>query len=88
MENVIEWLRDSKTATLTICQGRYKSKIEKLAEQYPDEVQILQRNEDGSILVKVPTNYIKISRPKQVSEEQRIESARRLAFYRSNVDKE
>lgn len=84
MENVIEWIRDSKTATLTICQGRYITKIERLAEEYPEEVEIVARNEDGSILARVPISYIKVSRPREVSEEQRQASAERLALYRMN----
>lgn len=69
-ENVIEFLRDSKTATVTFSQGRYISKIKKLAEKYPDEVQIVHENR-SSIVAHIPTKYIKVNHPKVVSDEQR-----------------
>ena len=35
-ENVVEFYADDKRATGTFTQGRYVSKIKKLAEKYPD----------------------------------------------------
>ena len=81
-ENVIEFLRDSKTATVTFCQGRYVSKVKKLAEEYPEDVQITYENPDGSIVAHVPTKWIKISAPRKMTEEQREKCAERLAQYR------
>lgn len=81
-ENVIEFLRDSKTATVTFCQGRYVSKIKKLAEEYPEDVQITYENPDGSIVAHVPTKWVKVSAPRKISEEQREMFAERLAQYR------
>lgn len=63
MENVIEFLRDEKTASVTFCQGRYVSRIKKLATKYPDECQIVRENRDGSIFAHVPVSWIKVSRP-------------------------
>ena len=71
-ENVIEFLKDSKTATVTFCQGRFVTKIKKLAEKYPDEVKITTENRDGSIVAHVPTSYITLSnRTKNLTDEQR-----------------
>ena len=81
-ENVIEFLRDSKTATVTFCQGRYVSKIKKLAEEYPEDVQITYENPDGSIVAHVPTKWVKVSAPRKMTEEQREMFAERLAQYR------
>lgn len=47
-----------------------KSRVIKLADKYPDEVKILATNPDGSIFANVPVRYVKISRPREVSEEQ------------------
>lgn len=70
-ENVIEFLRDAKVATVTFSQVRYISKIEKLAEKYPDDVQIVHRNK-GSIVAHIPVHYIQISnRKRDLSEEER-----------------
>ena len=77
-ENVIEFLKDSKVATVTFSQVRYISKIEKLAEKYPDDVQIVHRNK-GSIVAHIPTSYIKINnRTRDLSEEERKAIGERL----------
>lgn len=68
-ENTIEFTRDSKTATVTFSQGRYISKIKKLAESHPESCRILIENKDGSILARVPVSWVKISRPKEITEE-------------------
>lgn len=77
-ENVIEWLRNSKTATITLCQGKYITKITRLAKQYPNEVEIIKENKDGSIVCHLPVKYIKISRPREYSEEQKAIMAERM----------
>lgn len=70
-ENTIEWIRNSDTATVTFSQGRFITKIEKLAEKYPDEVQIVHRNK-GSIVAHIPVHYLQISnRKRDLSEEER-----------------
>ena len=71
-ENCIEWIRNSKTATVFFSQGRYISKIKKLAEKYPEEVQITHENKDGSIVAHIPTSYIKINNSKrELTDEER-----------------
>lgn len=83
-ENVIDWIRDSKYATVTFSQGRYITKIKKLAEKYPDECEIVAENKDGSILAHIPVKWIKISANKSnMPEEQRIASAERLKTWRN-----
>lgn len=77
-DNAIEFFRNAKVATATFCQPRYVTKIKKLAEQYPNEVQIVHENEDSSIVAHFPTSYIKISRPREYSEEQRAIMSKRL----------
>lgn len=85
-ENVIEWLKDSKTATVTLSQGRYITKIRKLAKQYPDEVEIIRENKDGSLLVHIPVSYIKINNPprREYTEEERAVMAERLRNVKKN----
>lgn len=76
-ENAIEWIRDSDIATVTFTQGRYISKIEKLAEQFPDEVQIVARNK-SSIVAHIPVSYVKINRRVlELTEERRTELSER-----------
>ena len=40
-ENVIEFVQNAETATVTFCQGRYISRIKELAEKKPDECKIV-----------------------------------------------
>lgn len=71
-EFCIEWTRSSKTATVTAPNNTsIKNKIVKLAQEKPEEVQIIAENKDGSILAHVPTKYVRISPPRQISEEER-----------------
>lgn len=70
-ENVIEFITDEYQATLTISQGRYKTRIRELAKSHPDECQILSSNKDGSILAHVPVSWIRIYPQMELSEEER-----------------
>lgn len=76
-ENVIEFLRDEKTATVTFCQGRFITKIRKLTERFPDDVIITHENNDGSIVAHVPTRWIRINPPKEMSDEYKEQLAER-----------
>ncbi len=85
-ENAIEFLRNAKTATATFCQGRFVNKIKALAEEFPDEVQIVHTNPDGSIVVHLPVSYIRIRRFKrEMTEEQREAARERLKEARSKI---
>lgn len=88
MENVIEFLNGQKRATVTLSQGRYKTKVEKLAKERPDECKILARNHDGTILAHVPTSWVKISPPRKVemSEDRKEELRKQLANARNKKE--
>ena len=83
-ENVIEWIRDESQASLTLTQGRFKSRIEKLAVEWPGECEILARNKDGSIFAHVPISWVKIGPPREVSEEQRRQAKERMEAMRAD----
>jgi len=57
-DNVIEWLCGSKTAAFTLSQKKYINRVERLAEKYPEKVQILHRNSDGSIWGHISTKAV------------------------------
>lgn len=86
-ENVIEFLRDSKTATVTFSQGRYITRIKELAEKRPDDVQIMHENKDGSIVAHIPTSYIKINPTMELSEEQRQKRSDIMRAINQNMSK-
>ena len=77
-ENVIEFVQNDKTATVTFCQGRFISRIKELAEKFPEECQITAENSDGSIVAHIPTKWVRINPTKQLSEEQ-LENLRVMA---------
>ena len=87
-ENVIEFQRNSDTATVTFTQGRYIGKILKLAEKYPDEVKIIAKNADGSILAHIPVSYIHITKfSKSMTDEQKQAASERMKKIREKSSK-
>ena len=78
VENVIEFIENEKRATVTFSQGRFKTRIRKLAAEHPEECQIVAENKDGSICAHVPVGWIKINPTRQLSDEQRSELAERM----------
>lgn len=87
-ECVIEWIRGGEYAGITAhSNSKLKGKIKKLAEKYPDEVKIISENQDGSIFAHVPIKYVKVSRPREVSEERKKEASERIKKYRAEQAK-
>lgn len=79
-ENVIEWIKNADIATFTFTQGRYISKIKELAKKYPEKVQIVKENEDGTLVGHFPVSAVKISIiERNLSEEQKRLAAERLS---------
>ena len=93
-ENVIEFLKGEKTATISFTQGKYANKIKRLAEEYPDDVRIVHEakkvivTEDGgeteaiqSIVAHIPVRWVRIAPPRKMSDEQREAARQRLLDY-------
>lgn len=75
----IEWIKGSQYASVTAPSGTsLRSKLLKLAEKNPDDVKIIIENPDGSVFAHIPVNYIKISPPRQISDEQREAASERF----------
>lgn len=71
-ENVIEFLRGQKIATVTVCsQTKLNTRIKKLSKERPEECQIEHKNQDGSIVAHIPTKWIKINPTRVLSEEEK-----------------
>lgn len=84
-EFAIEWVRGANTATATFpSSSRFKTKIEKLAAEYPENVIIKHENKDGSIVATLPVKFIKIGAPRKVSDEQKEAAAERLRKMRED----
>lgn len=52
-------------------ERKWINKLEKYSKSHPNDVKILANNTDGSIFAHVPNNWIKVSPPRKVSDEQR-----------------
>lgn len=69
-------------ASLTSSIRKYTNKAIKLNELYPDKTK-LYTNEDGSIYLQFPMEWIKFPSPKKtMTEENKIKAAERMKFAR------
>lgn len=79
LECGFDWLKGNDMATFTFPAGtRMANRLIRLAQDYPDECQITDRNRDGSITGHVPVRWIKVSPPRKMSEEEKKELTERL----------
>lgn len=83
-ENSIEWYNGNEIMTVTLSQKKFINKILKLAELYPDEVKVDIINDDGTILAHIPLRYLRFTRPRELSEEEKEIARERLSKFRNN----
>lgn len=82
-ENAIHFLDNELECAFTFHQGRYVSRVKKLAEAH-DEVKIIYENPDGSIVGRMPTKWaVKLTAPPQQTEEQKKAAGERLRKLRA-----
>ena len=77
-ENCVEFLNNQKTMTVSFCSQKWITKIKKLSQSNPDDVEIIAENKDGSICARLLIKYLKISTPRKVSDEQRQKASERF----------
>lgn len=85
-ENVIEWITGQERATLSLSQRRTITRVKKLAEQYPDKIQIVAENRDGSICAHMPMAYIRFAKPVELTEEEKARRTALLADGRAKIE--
>ena len=87
-ENAIEWLDSRDKATVTLHGGRLKNRVLRLAEEYPDEVEIRREPDDngGFLVAKIPAKWVKITPPRrlELTDEQKEELMARLGIMRAS----
>lgn len=75
----IYWIKGENKASITLpSASSLGRKILRLAESHPGEVKIDKINDDDSIMAHVPVKYIKVSPPRNLTEEQRAAAKERL----------
>lgn len=71
---------------ISFCSSEKKwiNKVMRLHEKHPDKVKIIHAAEDnyGVLCADLPSNWLKISPPRNYTDEQRAEMAERLAAAR------
>ena len=96
IENTIEFISGTRTATVTFTNQKHINRIKKLYEERKDDFKYFKENKDGSICAKLPLKWIKInpgSKPdpnkpkKQMSEEQKAKLLAGLQKYREQNKK-
>ena len=89
IENSLEFLRDAKTMTVSFSQKRFISKVRELAEKFPDDVEIVAENVDGSIVAHMPVSALHLSIiRKNITDEQRKAATDRLMRAKENISNE
>ena len=84
-DNAICFTNDVDWAVVDFSQQRYITKIRKLAEEYPEECVITHENKDGSLVARVPKKWVKVSPPRQLTDEQKAQAAERLRKARQDM---
>lgn len=59
-KNIIEWISGSDIITVSFTQKRYVNKIKKLANDWPELVDIIEESENGSIYAHLPLKALKL----------------------------
>ena len=91
MENMIEFISGTRTATVTFTNQKHINRIKKIYEERKDDFKYFKENTDGSVCAKIPLKWIKInagSKTGRVMTEEQKEAARiRLANARKKIGK-
>jgi len=87
IDNCMEWLTGDKVGAVTFSQKRWVNKLFKYAEEYPEDVEIISQNSDGSVYAFVPISWFKFSPPRkgrEMTDEEKAAAAERLRKAREN----
>ena len=60
-ENAIEWLTGQNIITVSLTQKRFITRVLKLAEDPSNDVEIVAKNEDGSICAHLPLRALHLT---------------------------
>ena len=66
-ETVFEHEHGAQHFTVTCAEQWSCTRIRNLHKQYPEEVEIIAENPDGSILARVPMKWVRVSPPRKMN---------------------
>lgn len=87
-ECAANFIKGEKIASVTAAAGtKWNNRLRKWAEEFPEAVQILAINEDGSVFAHFPSKFVKLERPverkgREMTDEQKAAAAERLRAVR------
>ena len=82
-ETIVYYTIEDTFARISTNEIKWRNWAHKMTEEHPQEVRI--QSESGNyIVVQFPKRYLKLSPPRQMSEEQRQKAAERLSACRQN----
>ncbi|MCD8003636.1 MAG: hypothetical protein LUG88_07010 [Clostridia bacterium] len=77
-ETIINWSDADPEADIQCYRGRLKTRLDKLAEEYPNECHKVDEHKDGSAYYVIPKSWVKINPPRRYTAEQQAEMTARL----------
>ncbi len=79
-ETVYEHISGDETFTVTAAESWSVAMLRRLKEKYPDQVEIVYTNKDGSLMARVPFDWMRIvpKRRDTLTDEQRAIQAERM----------
>lgn len=83
-ENVIEWIQGQNRISVTLYQKRLITMVKRLADKFPQEVEIIAENNDGSIFASLPLKSLNFRIISPISIEEKNRRAKALAEWRKN----
>lgn len=66
IETVVSFTRGDDKVEVCTAMKKYANQLLRFKDQYPNEVDIIVQNKDGSIVAKVPVSWFRFVRPKTV----------------------
>lgn len=87
-ECATNFIKGEKVASVTAAAGtKWNNRLRKWAEEFPEAVQILAVNEDGSVFAHFPSKFVKLERPveregRKLTDEEKAVGAERLRVAR------
>lgn len=85
-ETIINYNNEEKTASIFTYDRSLIRKLDRRLSEYPD-IKVLRRDEDWAEY-SLPKKWIKVSFPRQLSDEQRAEMANRMRAARDSANED
>lgn len=86
-ETSVERIQSEEYCTVFTAERKFINQLKEFSTKYPEQVDIIKENEDGSILAHAPSNWFRFIKPptkKNYTEEQRKAMGERMKKAREN----